>query len=74
MLNEHATTETTTETGGRLERLVSWLACNIAFFSSGRHWKGVYLHVFPSRCHRLYWAHGELKHDSHPKAKYWGAA
>lgn len=56
-----------------VQGLVSWLACNVAFFSFGKHWKGVYLHISPKRCHRVYWAHGKLKHDSHPKAKYWGA-
>jgi hypothetical protein len=64
--------EATTRSVG-VQHLVSWLSCNIAFFSFGKHWKGVYLHIFPRRCHRLYWANGKLKHGSHTKAKYWGA-
>ena len=38
-----------------LHRLVSWLACNVAFISWGKYWKGIYLHcVHPRYCVRLY--------------------
>lgn len=43
----------------------------VMFVSIDRHWKGVYLHIFPNKCHRLYWADGRLQHDSYPKAPSW---
>jgi len=39
---------------GLLERFVKWLSVNICFVSWGKHWKGVYLHIFPIYCVRVF--------------------
>lgn len=59
--------KTKTPNGSLIRRLIVWLACNVAFISWHKHWKGIYLRcAHPRYCVRLYlWGC-----DWHLKAKY----
>lgn len=45
-------------------RSKEWGIEGFVFFSWGRFWKGVYIHL-PKRTHRFYWAQGRFAHDTY---------
>lgn len=42
-----------------------WFLTHVLFISWSTHWKGVYVHFIPGKCHRFYFDKTGFHHDWH---------